>query len=79
MITYRRPTTLDKRYRTKKTLLKNKTRKQAKGDSRRCKRCALCGCYGKNNKSTVPNVSRLRTNNKTFPLNQILTCINFGM
>jgi len=26
---------------------------------------ALCGCYGKNNKSMVPNVSQLLTKTKT--------------
>ena len=57
----------------------NKTRKQTKGGSRPWEHCALCGCYGKNNKSMVPNVSQLLTKTKTFKLNQSLTCADFGM
>ena len=57
----------------------NKTRKQTKGGSRPCEHCALCGCYGKNNKSMVPTVSQLLTKTKTFKLNQSLTCADFGI
>ena len=57
----------------------NKTREQTKGGSRPCEHCALCGCYGKNNKFMVPNVSQLLTKTKTFKLNQSLTCANFGI
>ena len=57
----------------------NKTRKQTKGGSRPCEHCALCGCYEKNNKSMVSNVSQLLTTNKTFKLNQTLTCADFGI
>ena len=56
----------------------NKTRKQTKGGSRPCEQCALCGCYGENNKSMVPNVSQLLTKTKTFKLNQSLTCAEFS-
>ena len=45
---------------------------------RPCEHCALSGFYGKNNKSMVPNVSQLLTKNKTFKLNQSLTCADFG-
>jgi len=55
------------------------TRKQTKGGSRSCEHCALCGCYGKNNKSMVPNVSQLLTKTETFKLNQSLTCADFGI
>ena len=41
--------------------------------------CALCGCYVKNNKSMIPNVSHLLTKTKTFKLNQSLTCEDFGI
>jgi len=57
----------------------NKTRKQIKGGSRPCEYCALCGCYGKNNKSMAPNVSQLLTKTKTFKLTQSLTCADFGI
>ena len=60
-------------------LVSNKTRKQTKGGSRPCGHCALCGCYGKNNKSMVPNASELLTKTKTFKLNLSLTCSDFGI
>jgi len=42
-------------------------------------RVHLCGCHGKHNKSMVPCVSQVMTKiNKTFPLNQNLTCANCG-
>jgi len=56
MITYKRPTTIGQKLTNYKDLALNKTRKQAIGGSRLCEHCALCGCYGKNNKSMVPNV-----------------------
>ena len=62
-----------------KDLALNKTRKQTKGGSRPCEPCALCGCYGKNNKSMVPNVSQLLTKTKTLKLNLSLTCADCGI
>ena len=44
-----------------------------------CGRCALCGNRGKHNKSMVPSVSQIMGKNKTFPLNQKLTCANHGI
>ena len=79
MITYKRPTTTGQKLTNYKDLVFNKTRKQTKGGLRPCERCALSGCYGKNNKSTVSNVSQLLTKTKTFPLNQSLTCSDFGI
>ena len=79
MITYKRPTTIGQKLKNYKDLALNKTRKQTKGGSRPCEHCALCGCYGKNNKSMVPNVSQLLTKTKTFKLNQTLTCADFGI
>ena len=75
MITYKRPTKVT----NYKDLALNKTRKQTEDGSRPCEYCALCGCYGKNNKSMVPNVSQLLTKTKTFQLNQSLTCADFGI
>jgi len=79
MIAYKRPTTIGQKLTNYKDLALNKTRKQSKGVSRPCEHCALCGCYGKNNKSIVPNVSQLLTKTKTFNLNQSLTCADFGI
>ena len=73
MITYKRPTTIGQKLTNYKDLALNKTRKQTNGGSRPCEHCALCGCFGKNNKSMVPNISQLLTKTKTFPLNQNLT------
>jgi len=53
MITYKRPTTIGQQVTNYKELALNKTRKQTKVGSRPCEHCALCGCYGKNNKSMV--------------------------
>ena len=61
MLTYKRPTTIGQKLTNYKDLALNKTRKQTKGGSRPCEHCALCGCYGKNNKSMVRNVSQLLT------------------
>ena len=72
-------TTIGQKLTNYKDLALNKTRKQTKGGSRPCEHCALCGCYGKNNKSMVPNVSQLLTKTKTFKLNQSLTCADFGI
>ena len=54
MITYKRPTTTGQKLTSYKDLALSKTRKPTKGGSRQCEHCALCGCYGKNNKSMVP-------------------------
>ena len=78
MITYKRPTTFGQKLTNYKDLALNKTRKQTKGGSRSCEHCALCGCYGNNNKSMVPNVSQLLTKTKTFKLNQSLSWENLG-
>ena len=79
MITYKRPTTIGQKLTNYKELALNKTRKQTKGGSRPCEHCALCGWYGKNNKSMVPNDLQLLTKTKTFKLNQSLTCADFGI
>jgi len=79
MITHKRPTAIGQTLTNYKDLALNKTRKQTKGRSRPCEYCALCGCYGKNNKSMVPNVSQLLTKTKTFNLSQSLTCVYFGI
>ena len=79
MITFKRSTTIGQKLTNYKDLALNKTRKQTKGGSRPCEHCALCGFYGKNNKSMVPNVSQLLTKTKTFKLNQCLTCEDFGI
>jgi len=77
MITCKRPTTIGPKLTNYKYLALNKTRKQTKGGSRPCEHCALCGCYGKNYNSRVPNVSQLLTKTKT--VNQSLTCSDFGI
>ena len=41
--------------------------------------CTLCGNHGKRNKSMVLHVSQIMGKNKTFPLNQKLTCTNHGI
>ena len=79
MITYKRPTTIGQKLMNYKDLALNKTRKHTKGGSRPCEHCALCGCYGKNNKSMIPNVSQLLTKTKTSKLNQSLACADFGI
>jgi len=79
MITYKRPTTIGQKLTNYKDLALNNTRKQNNGGSRPCEHCALCGCYGKNNKSMVPNVSQLLTKTKTLKLNQSLTCADIGI
>ena len=66
MITYKRPTTIGQKLTNYKDLALNKTRRQTKGGSRPCEHCALCDCYGKNNKSMVPNISQLLTKNQNF-------------
>jgi len=57
----------------------SKTREIVKGVSGPCGPYALCGCYGKHNKSMVPCVSQIMSKAKTFPLNQNLTCTNYGI
>ena len=79
MNTYKRPTTIGQKLTNYKELALNETRKQTNGGSRPCGHCALCGCYGKNNKPMVPNVSQLLTKTKTFTLNQSLTWADFGI
>ena len=79
MISYKRPTTIGQKLTNYEDLALNKTRKQTKGGSRPCEHCALCRCYGKNNKSMVPNVSQLLTKTTTFKLNQSLTCADFDI
>ena len=78
MITYKRPTTIGQNLTNYEDLALNKTRKQTKGGSRPYEHCALCGCYGKNNKSMAPNVSQLLIKTKIFKLSQSLTCADFG-
>ena len=56
-----------------------KTREHAKVTSGPCGHCALCGNHGKHNKSMLPCVSQTMSRNKTFPLNQKLTCANHGI
>jgi len=73
MITYKRPTTIGQMLRAK-----------FKQDERACQRCVrslqpLCGHHGKHNKSMVPCVSQIIGKNNTFPLNQNLTCTNYGI
>ena len=79
VITYKRPTTMGQKVTNYKDLGVNKTRKQTKGGSTPCEHCALYGCYGKDNKFMVPNVSQLLTKTKTFKLNKSLTCAGFGI
>jgi len=79
VINYKRPTTIGQKITNYKDLALNKTRKQTKGGSRPCEHCALCGCYGKNNKSMVPIFSQLLTKTNTFKLNQCLTCADIGI
>ena len=44
-----------------------------------CRPCTLCGNHGKHKKSMMPCVSQIMGKNKTFPLNQTLTCPNHGI
>ena len=44
-----------------------------------CRPCTLCGNHGKHKKSMMPCVSQIMGKNKTFPLNQTLTCTNHGI
>jgi len=76
MITYKRPTTIGQLLTSYKHLDLSKTREHVKGMPGPCGHCALCGNHGKHNKSTVPCVSQIMGKNKTFPLNQKLTCAN---
>jgi len=41
--------------------------------------CTLCGCYGKHHKLVVPCVSQIISKTEIFPLNQNLTCANYGI
>jgi len=79
MITYKRPTTIGQLLTNYKHLALSKTREHIKGMSGPCGHCALCGDDGKYNKSMVPCVSQIMGKNKTFPLNQKLTCDNHGI
>jgi len=76
MITCKRPTTIGQLLANYKHLALSKTREHVKGMSGPCGHCALCGNHGKYNKSMVPCVSQIMGKNKTFPLNQKLTCAN---
>jgi len=79
MITYKRPTTIGRLFTNCKHLALSKTREHLNGMSGPCGHCALCGNYGKHKKSMVPYVSQIMSKNKTFPLNQKLTCANHGI
>jgi len=79
MVAYKRPTTIGQKLTNYKDLALNKTRKQTKGGSRSYEHCALCGCFGKINRSMVRNVSQLLTKTKTFKLNQSLAFADFGI
>ena len=79
MITYKRPKTIGQILTNYKHLALRKTREPVKGDSGPCGHCALCGCYGKQKKSMVPRVSQLMSIIETFPLNQSLTCADYGI
>jgi len=43
------------------------------------KKYKYCGNHGKHNKSMVPCISQIMGKNKTFSLNQKLTCANYGI
>ena len=79
MITYKRPTTIGQLLTNYKHLALSKTREHVKRMSGPCGHCALCGNHGKHNKSMLPCVSQTMSRNKTFPLNQKLTCANHGI
>jgi len=78
-MTYKRPTTIAQLLTNYKQLALSKTREHVKGMSGPCGHCALCGNHGKHNKSMVPCVSQIMGKNKTFQLNQKLTCANHGI
>ena len=44
-----------------------------------CRRCALCGSFGKNKESMVSPTHILRTPNNSFHLTQHLTCRHYGI
>jgi len=79
MITYKRSNTIGQLLTNYKHLALNKTREHVKGMSGPFGHCALCGKHGKHNRSMVPCVSQIMGKNKTFPLNQKLTCANHGI
>jgi len=79
MITYIRPTTIEQSLTNYKHLALSKTREHVKGMWGPCGHCALSGNHGKHNKSMVPCVSQIMGKNKTFPLNQKLTCENHSI
>jgi len=79
MITYKTPKTIEQILTTYKHFALSKTREPVKGESEPCGHCAPCGCNGKHNKSMVPRVSQIMSKTKTFPLNQNLTCPNYGI
>ena len=78
MITSKRSTTIGQLLTNYKHLALSKTREHAKGMSGPCGHCALYGNHGKH-KSMMPCVSQIMGTNKTFPLNQKLTCANYGI
>jgi len=54
-------------------------KKQIKDVSGPSKLFSLCGCHGKHNKYTFRAIPQNKAKNKTFPLNQNLTCANYGI
>jgi len=79
MIAYKRPKTIGRILTNYKHLASSKTREPVTDESRPCGHCAFCGCYGKHDKSMVPRVSQTMSKTETFPLNQNLTCGNYGI
>ena len=79
MITYKRPKTIGRILTNYKHHASSKTREPVTDESGPCGHCALCGCYGKHDKSMVPRVSQTMSKTETFPLNQNLTCRNYGI
>jgi len=79
MMTYKRPTTIGQLLTNYKHLALSKTREHAKALSGPCGHCALCGDYGKHNKSMVPCVLQIMSKTKAFPHNQNLTCAKYGI
>ena len=62
-----------------KHLAFSKTREHVKGVSGPCGHYALCGHYGKHNKSTAPCVSHIMNKTKTSTLDQNWACANYGI
>jgi len=79
MITNKRPKTIGQIQTKYKHLALSKTTEFLKGESGSCGHCALCDCYGKHNKSMAPRASQIMRKTKTFPLDQNLTCADYGI